>query len=241
MAWHAEAEPFGDDRACWGALTEEDVAALFKGESDINASEIPITRDSSMIADRSSGQCLLHSPRGRRITVKVHQLDARFGGARDQWADEFLSARMTPLGRDVLGMASDTRAWGAVPYGCTGRPELDYGPLVVEMETGWTIYGEEVNTRDRDQLARSVVKLVNGYMRNEGCQGSVSAPVEEMSRPARFNDEESGAICGIKGLRSRSVGGAFPKRPLVTRGDGPVRTCDRDVMFGPSQPPPDDG
>jgi hypothetical protein len=228
-AWQSETGPFADDRACWGALTENDVAALFRGKTDIETSEIPVTVD-SIGSEGPSGQCLLHSPRGHRITVQVHKLDARFAGAGDQWADEFLSARMTPLGSGLLGMASDTRAWGAIPDSCTRRPDKE-GPVVIDMETGWTVYDDEVDAAERDRLARAVVRLVNGYMRSEGCEGSVPDGVDRMPKPPRFNDERADAICGIEGLRSTAVRKTYLDRPLVTRGEGPVRTCDRDVLF----------
>ncbi|WP_432252037.1 hypothetical protein [Streptomyces sp. HNM1019] len=233
VAWQAEAGPFADDRACWGALGRDDVAALFDGKRDIETSEVPITSD-RIGSEGPSGECRLTSPRGRRITVQAHQLDTRFGGAGGQWADEFLSARLTPLGDGLLGMASDTRAWLAVPDGCIGRPSgIDTsGPTVIDLETGWTVYDDDVNTEDRDALARAVVKLVNHYMADKGCTSKIADPVPQMSGPPRFPDEKKDAMCGIKGLR---LPAAFVHDgrgdTVVTRGAGPVRTCDRDVLF----------
>ncbi|WP_262706192.1 MULTISPECIES: hypothetical protein [Streptomyces] len=235
VAWRAEAGPFADDRACWGAFSRDDVAALFDGKRDIKTSEVPITTD-RIGSMGPSGECRLTSPRGRRITVETHQLNSGFGGAGDRWADEFLSARLTPLGDGLLGMASDTRAWLAVPDGCIGRPselEVNGGPTVIDMETGWTVYDDEVNAEARDALARAVVKLVNHYMADKGCTGEIADPVRRMSGPPRFMDEKKDAMCGVKGLRAPA---AFTREErgsaLVTRGDGPVRTCDRDVLFG---------
>ncbi|MBI0294740.1 hypothetical protein JBE04_09695 [Streptomyces sp. PRKS01-29] len=235
VAWRAEAGPFADDRACWGALGQDDVAELFGGKRDIRTSEVPITTD-RIGAEGPSGACRLTSPRGRRITVQAHQLDARFGGAGDRWADEFLSARLTPLGDGLLGMASDTRAWLAVPDGCIGRPsesDIDVGPTVIDLDTGWTVYDDEVDTEARDALARAVVKLVNHYMADQGCTGTIADPGRRMAGPPLFRDEKEDSMCGIKGLRLPAAfahegrGGA-----VVTRGDGPVRTCDRGVLFG---------
>ncbi|WP_413809965.1 hypothetical protein [Streptomyces sp. OE57] len=235
VAWRAEAGPFAEDRACWGAFSRDDVAALFDGKRDIKTSEVPITTD-RIGSEGPSGACRLTSPRGRRITVETHQLDTGFGDAGDRWADEFLSARLTPLGDGLLGMASDTRAWLAVPDGCIGRPsglDVNSGPTVIDMETGWTVYDDEVDTEARDALARAVVKLVNHYMADQGCTGEIADPVRRMSGPPRFVDEKKDAMCGIKGLR---VPAAFEREgrggAVVTRGDGPVRTCDRDVLFG---------
>lgn len=232
MAWGTETGPFTDDRACWGALTQSDVATLFSGKTDIETSELPIT-DGGIRSGGQSGQCLLHSPRGHRITARFHQLDLRLAGASDRWADEYLSARMTPLGSDFLGMASDTRAWAAIPEGCNARPgRYDReGPLVMDIETGWTSYGDAVDATERDQLARTVVKLVNDYLRDQGCEGTVTDPVDQLPKPARFERERADAICGIKGLRLPDRRDAYLESPWVTKGAGPVRTCDRDVIF----------
>ncbi|MGW3432767.1 hypothetical protein ACWDHW_33160 [Streptomyces melanosporofaciens] len=237
MAWQAEAGPFADDRACWGAFGQGDAAALFEGrtggKADVESSEVPITSDRTGAAG-SSGQCLLTSD-GSRITVQAHQLDTRFGGAGDQWADEFLSARLTPLGGGLLGMASDTRAWLAVPDGCIGRPDdadVNGGPTVIDVATGWTIYDDEVSTESRDRLARAVVRLVNHYMTEKGCTGTIADPTGRMPEPPRFLDERKDAMCGVKGLPlPRGYGRDSLGRTLVTRGAGPVRTCDRRVLF----------
>ncbi|QKV95342.1 hypothetical protein HUT19_29435 [Streptomyces sp. NA02950] len=233
VAWQTGTGPFTDEsRACWSALGTDDVAELFDGHTDIDASDTPITTD-GIGEGGPSGTCVLKSPRGARVTIQAHRLDLRFGGAADQWADEFLSARLTPMGGGLLGMASDTRAWLAVPDGCIGRPGDDDGPTVFDIDTGWTVYRDQVRAGERDRLTRTAVKLVNHYMAGEGCEGTLGDPVDRMPDPPRFQDEKPGAICGIKGL-------SLPKgrheayeheRPLVTRGDGPVRTCDRDVLF----------
>ncbi|WKX73953.1 hypothetical protein [Streptomyces sp. XD-27] len=232
VAWRTETGPFtADDRACWGALGQDDVAALFGGKRDIETSDVPVVGHTGA-EGLSGGLCVLKSPRGRSITVRIHQLDTRFGGAADQWADEFLSARLSPLSGGLLGMASDTRAWLAVPDSCLGRPSEDDGPVVIDVETGWTVYRDEVKVEERDRLARTVVKLVNDFMADEGCDGTIADPVGRMPIPARFQAEQPDAVCGIKGLR-------LPGRrkdhvrylPVVTNGAGPVRTCDRDVLF----------
>lgn len=232
VAWQAEAGPFADDRACWGALGRDDVAALFGGKTDIETSEVPITAGRAG-SEGPSGTCRLTSPRGWRITAQAHRLDPRFGGAGDRWADEYLSSRLTPLGGGLLGMASDTRAWLAVPEGCVGRQDDIDGPVVIDMDAGWTIYDDGVNTAARDQLARAVVKLVNGYLADRGCSGTLADPVDRLPKPARFLEEKPDALCGIEGLRLPGADRHDAlERPLVTRGAGPVRTCDRDVLFG---------
>ncbi|EPH42638.1 hypothetical protein ABT390_23245 [Streptomyces aurantiacus] len=233
VAWQAEAGPFHEERACWGALDEDDVADVFHGKRDIESSEVGVSFD-RISSEGPSGLCELKSPRGMRVRAQLHRLDDRFGGAGDKWADEYLSARMAPLGGGLLGMASDTRAWLAIPEGCIGRPSEDDGPLVIDMEAGWTTYDDAVDTDERARLARAVVKLVNAYMADQGCDSAIGDPTDRLAAPARFLDEKRDAICGIKGLGlpGKGVGGRYD-RPLVTKGDdAPVRTCDRDVLFG---------
>lgn len=232
VAWQAEAGPFERERACWGALDEDDVADLFHGKRDIAYSQMDIGYD-RIASDGPSGRCELRSPRGHRVRAQLHRLDTRFGGDRDVWADEYLSARMTPLGGGLLGMVSDTRAWLAVPEGCVGRaPDRD-GPLVVDMEAGWTTYRDPVDTDERARLARAVVKLVNHYMDDQGCDSDLPDPTDRLAAPARFIDEKPGAFCGVKGLGLPGSGESSRyERPLVSGAGGPVRTCDRDVLFG---------
>ncbi|MFI8994375.1 hypothetical protein [Streptomyces sp. NPDC053542] len=240
VAWQTDTGPFaGGRRACWSALDSTDVTALFGGEDtdnedtgngDIDSVDTPLDHD-PIGSEGPSGQCILQSPDGSRVTVQVHELDTRFGGAGDQWADEFLSARLAPLGGGLLGMASDTRAWLAVPDGCTGRSRTGDGPLVIDVATGWTVYDDVVDGTERDRLARTVVKLVNHYMAGQGCDGTLADPVPRLPRPAGFFDERADAFCGIEGLRTSGQEWAATYRPMVTQGPGPVRTCDRDVAF----------
>ncbi|WP_157847677.1 hypothetical protein [Streptomyces violens] len=231
VAWQTDTGPFaGGRRACWSALDSADVSALFGGGEDIESADTPLAGD-PIGSEGPSGQCVLRSTDGSRVTAQVHELDTRFGGAGDQWADEFLSARLTPLGGGLLGMASDTRAWLAVPDGCTGRSQTGDGPLVIDVATGWTLYDDVVDGTERDRLARTVVKLVNHYMAGQGCEGTLADPVPRLPRPTRFLDEQPDAFCGIKGLRTSGKEWAAAYRPMVTRGPGPVRTCDRHVSF----------
>ncbi|MFI9026957.1 hypothetical protein [Streptomyces sp. NPDC053560] len=231
VAWQAEAGPFaGGGRSCWGALGSSDVAGLLGGSTDIDSVDTPI-EGSPIGGDGPSGQCVLHAADGDRVTVQIHRLDNRFGGSGDQWADEFLSARLSPLGGGMLGMASDTRAWLAVPDGCVGRSGTGNGPVVVDVTTGPTLYDDAVETDDRARLARTVVKLVNHYTADRGCEGTLADPVSRLPRPGEPLAEKSDAVCGIEGLRAPGKGWFSAYRPRVTRGTGPVRTCDRNVSF----------
>ncbi|MEU6114630.1 hypothetical protein ABZ840_08885 [Streptomyces sp. NPDC047117] len=235
VAWQAEAGPFaGGGRSCWGALGSSDVAGLLDGstdtETDIESVDTPI--DGSPISgDGPSGQCVLQAVDGDRVTVQIHRLDNRFGGSGDQWADEFLSARLSPLGGGLLGMASDTRAWLAVPDGCVGRSGTGNGPVVVDVTTGPTLYDDAVETDDRARLARTVVKLVNHYTADRGCEGTLADPVSRLPRPGEPLAEKFHAVCGIEGLRAPDKGWFSAYRPRVTRGTGPVRTCDRNISL----------
>ncbi|MFH8991542.1 hypothetical protein [Streptomyces sp. NPDC017940] len=79
-----------------------------------------------------------------------------------------------------------------------------------------------------------MVKLVNDYMAERGCDSPIADPTPRLAAPARFTDEERTAFCGVEGLRlpGRDRESRY-ERPLVTGGTAaPVRTCDRDVLFG---------
>ncbi|KUJ68029.1 hypothetical protein ACZ90_22525 [Streptomyces albus subsp. albus] len=232
VAWQTGTGPFAaDERACWGSLGEDDVAALFGRERDVEASETTISRD-QIDFEGPSGQCSLASAQGIRIIARVHRLGADFHGLDEQWADTFLSARLTSLGGRLLGMASDNHAWLAVPEECAGDPREGQGPVVIDLSTGWTIRDSEVDTAFRAELARTVVKLVNGYLADRGRGGTLGDPVPRLSAPPRSLAERSDAFCGIAGLHRPA--GLEPDRyadPRVTSGRGPVRTCDRSVSF----------
>lgn len=76
----------------------------------------------------------------------MHRLNDR-AGDDGKWADE-LSARLTPLGGGLRGMASDSRAWLAVPDGCLGRPGNLDGPTVVDIAQGSWITDTEPRTKE---------------------------------------------------------------------------------------------
>ncbi|MEU6762625.1 hypothetical protein ABZ916_08865 [Streptomyces sp. NPDC046853] len=229
IAWQAQAGPFEQESACWGSLSGDDVADLFEGEDDIETSAVP-TRDRYLA--EGAGVCRLQTEGGPEITARVHKLSGRFGGDRDAWADEYLSARMTPLGGGLLGMASDSRAWLAIPESCVGRRTDSFTPTVIDMETGWTDYASRVDTGDRARLTSALVTLVNSFLTQQECDGQVKDPADRLPAPARATSEKPDAICGIEGLH---LDGMRPldelHQPLVTAGGGPVRTCDRDAVF----------
>ncbi len=163
----------------------------------------------------------------------MHRLDDR-QGVHDRWTQEFLSARLTPLGGGLLGMASDNRAWLALPDGCLGRPGKDGGPTVVDVAQGEWVTDLEPGAEERDAMARIVVKLVNKVGEDLGCAGTIADPVDRLPEAARSAPREKpDALCGVKGLTLPA--GRRPHRSsLITVGHGPVRTCDRDISL--SQP-----
>ncbi|MFE9170829.1 hypothetical protein ACFYNZ_15090 [Streptomyces kebangsaanensis] len=249
-AWQTGTGPFRDDRKCWGALDDGDLEGYFRDPAEVVAHETSVQYRS---LDGYSGLCRLSTRRGA-VTVNVHRLDLRYDGF-GRWGDEYLAPRLVPMGGGLLGMASDTRAWLALPEGCVGRPSLAQGPTVVDIDTGWTVQNSEVDEKERAVLTRMVVKLVNRILDQEGCSGTVVDPADRL--PAAddgLTSERPGAVCRVKGLtlpaqhkdgngtngdksgkggksseNGKSGGGDGEAAPRVwiTPGDGPVRTCDR--------------
>ncbi|MFI1768572.1 hypothetical protein ACH41H_41925 [Streptomyces sp. NPDC020800] len=229
MAWQTQAGPFAPDEVCWGALSHDDLTPTFRTPEDVNAAEAPVLHGGHSM-DGPTGSCQLTNSDGDEwaLTARVHRLDDR-AGDDGKWADEFLSARLTPLGGGLLGMASDNRAWLAIPDGCLGRPSDLDGPTVVDIALGSWITDMEPRTKERDGMARMVVKLVNKVSADLGCTGTIADPVEHLPKAARYTrTEKPNALCGIKGL---TLGRKHKPDhyPVITDGDGPVRTCDRDI------------
>jgi hypothetical protein len=214
---------------CWGALSRDDLAATFRKPEDVKAVEAPVLH-SGRSMDGPTGSCQLTNSDGDAwaLTARVHRLDDR-NGDDGKWADEFLSARLTPLGGGLLGMASDNRAWLAIPDGCLGRPGDFDGPTVVDIAQGSWITDMEPRTKERDGMARMVVKLANKVSADLGCTGTIADPVDRLPKAARYTrTEKPNALCGIKGLtlgKKRQL----HQYPMITDGHGPVRTCDRDI------------
>jgi hypothetical protein len=227
MAWQTQAGPFAPDEVCWGALSRDDLAPVFRKPEDVKAVEAPVLQGE---LDGPTGSCQLTNSDGDAwaLTARVRRLDDR-AGDDGKWADEFLSARLTPLGGGLLGMASDSRAWLAVPEGCLGRPGGLDGPTVVDIARGSWISDLEPRTKERNWMARLVVKLVNKISADLGCTGTIADPVERLPKAARYtHTEKPEALCGIKGLtlgKKREP----DQYPMITDGHGPVRTCDRDI------------
>ncbi|MFD0313061.1 hypothetical protein [Streptomyces flavalbus] len=227
-AWRTQTGPFASDEMCWGALSRDDLAPLFREPEGVRAVEAPVLHGDPLSGP--VGNCLLTNSDGDgwALTARVHRLDSE-GGYDGTWADQFLAARLTPLGGGLLGMAADNRAWLALPDDCLGRPDDFDGPTVVDIAQGRWISDEAPRAEQRDAMARMVVKLVNEVSADLGCAGTIADPVERLPEAAQHTTtEEPDALCGIPGL---SLGGKRTPygSALITSGRGPVRTCDRDI------------
>ena len=228
-AWQTQAGPFAPDEVCWGALSRDDLASTFREPENVEAVEAPVLYGDRSV-DGPAGRCQLTNSDGDEwsLTARVHRLNNR-GQGRSEWIGEFLSARLTPLGGGLLGMASDNRAWLALPDGCLGRPDKLRDPTIVDVAQGNSVGYAEPSTEERDAMARMVVKLVNKVSLDLGCRGTIADPVERLPEAARYTrTEKSNALCGIEGLalgKKRRP----EENPMITEGPGPVRTCDRGI------------
>ncbi|MFF2852177.1 hypothetical protein ACFVT5_38575 [Streptomyces sp. NPDC058001] len=230
-AWQSGTGPFSAaGNQCWDGFGEPELKALFGGSEDVTAAELPIWQDKRGF-DGPTGTCRLTTA-GSDLVARLYTLDTTYAGT-GRWAEEFLGPRLTPLGGGLLGMASDTRAWLALPEGCLGAPDEFEGPTVVDVVQGRHDPGDDVDTGRRAAMARAVVRMVNHVLADQGCGGTVPDPVRGLPAPPSHIDEEPGALCGVKGLRLPGKREYDEYRPMVTRGEGPVRTCDRGLSSRP--------
>ncbi|MCN9241097.1 hypothetical protein NGF19_09885 [Streptomyces sp. RY43-2] len=244
-AWQTGTGPFRDDRTCWDALDTGDLKRVFREPDKVVAEETAVQYRDLL---GYSGVCRMSTGRGA-VTVNVHQLDEHYDGL-GRWGTEFLAPRLVPMGGGLLGMASDTRAWLALPEGCVGRPSGLDGPTVVDIDTGWTVQDREVDKKERAGLTHMVVKLVNRIIDQEGCSGTVVDPSDRLPAADDIRAEDRpDAVCGIKGLtfparseddtdasggkkggkrggKDRTDDSADWSRVQVTPDGGPVRACD---------------
>ncbi|MEU3608575.1 hypothetical protein AB0E83_24495 [Streptomyces sp. NPDC035033] len=227
----AEAAP------CWGALREETLTALF-GEQRLRSEEQELTRG---LGELTYGTCRVTGQRkhgiGHQLTVRVHELDGLHGTDAHRWPGEFLTPDMTPLGKDLPGMASTERAWLALPPSCTGRLRGTDAATVVDLAVGRAGRVREgmrgTDAERRNALARAVVDTAGAVLRSFGCSASLPAPPGELGH-ATVEDRAPGApLCGVEGLRppaayrAESSGGRVPLAWHRTNAaDGPARVCD---------------
>ncbi len=226
VAWQAELPPFADG-PCWEAVTERDVDELLGGwDTEAEAVRPERTPEGQRSLD---GRCRIQSHDGdrpgRQIDIRVHRLDGPRGDTV-VWSDEFLSSRLTPLGDDLVGMASDTRAWVALPSDCV-RPGRFDGPGIVDVSMGDDEIGNtedpEKRARHHKALARTAVHAANAAMAELGCSGSLPSPGEPVEAPDF--QEARGDLCGIEGVRLPKEHAGSGAR-MRTGAEGSVRTCD---------------
>jgi hypothetical protein len=240
-AWQTDSLPFVSS-PCWDSVNSHDLDEALGGWDTDDSDVRPSQSDQAAL----TGQCRITShdgdTDGRQIDVRVHQLS----GLRSHniaWSDEFLDSRLTPLGDGLVGMASDTRAWVALPSSCI-RPGGVTGLGVVDVSMG---EGEpSIGTTDDDRaathrmaLARTAVDAANGAVAELGCpeadklhEPGASAPLPNF-QPLPVGDD----LCGLAGLRLPKP---YVRKGNLTRtsagGSRHVRTCDIAVSPYAGQP-----
>ncbi|WP_431780917.1 hypothetical protein [Streptomyces chumphonensis] len=231
VAWRTGELPLREHRVCWESLSQEAVAG-FLGGDDIEAHDLPLN-SGLRGSERILGTCRITREvdgRTREVIASVRVLDGLHGLDVREWPDAFLSARMVPLGGEVTGMVSPARAWAALPAGCLSR--RDQPPAVVDLSWGSERFDDAGGAERRDRLARGVVELLNGVMRDRGCEGRYAAPSGELAPVNVLERVPQAELCDVAGLpvpeRFRAEGEEERDLPfhLVTSGGGAgVRVC----------------
>ncbi|MGI5352161.1 hypothetical protein ACQEU8_28810 [Streptomyces sp. CA-250714] len=240
MAWRAGELPFFPGDVCWDSLSSGTVDRLFS-DGEIRAKELPL--QSTGDVGRYSTECRLQRWEDDQlkweISAEVQQLDRYKGRGVREWTREFLSPTMAPLGRDIPGMVSDSRAWVALPESCEGGGEDD-PPAVVSLSSGSLNPYEDdpgESRKYRAALADAVVELTNGVLSEKGCQGRYPepdklAPLTRTRTPEKHGEAE---LCGLKGVRLPSwLGGSKDSRNAVrssTDLSGPAHSCEYGRYF----------
>ncbi|MEU8027847.1 hypothetical protein AB0C13_04285 [Streptomyces sp. NPDC049099] len=237
VAWRTHTLPFADSR-CWDSVSSGDLDALFGG-GDTGASEVRPAWTPNGVEGRGSldGTCRVTSG-DRQLDIHVHRLTGGLGKDNLPWAEAFLSASLTPLGHGLLGMASDTRAWVALPSGCVD-PSAFSGYAVVDVAMGydgfWDSRSRDAQITLRKALARTAVHVTNGSMAALGCSGSLPEPGGSDPAPTPRPVGADRRICGVAGVRLPRDVGSNPSVRMTSGTDDPVRTCD--VVAGDSDHP----
>ena len=242
VAGRTDALPFVSS-PCWGSVDDRDLDEMLGGW-DIDHAEVRPSR-----SDRAalSGHCRITShdgdTDGRQVDVRVHQLSS----TRDDtigWSEEFLDSRLTPLGAGLVGMASDTRAWVALPSSCV-RPggSTGLGVVDVSMGEGEPSVGDANDdraARHRMALARTAVHAANGAVAELGCPDVEKLPEPRASEPLPdFEPLPVGRdLCGVAGLRLPNPYVRSGNLVRTSTGGNPrhVRTCDVAISPYAGQP-----
>ncbi|MFJ6611431.1 hypothetical protein ACIQPT_14275 [Streptomyces sp. NPDC091289] len=231
VAWQTDTLPLVGPRPCWDSLDDSAMTALFADRR--TEVEEQILRPDPQGDRLMYGSCRITSYRtddgderaARQVTVHVRRLDSLFGTDSHKWPAEFLAANMAPLGDDLPGMASGARAWIALPQSCTGGG--DSGPAVIDAGQGQA--GLDLDSAydpgERAALARTVVAVANGVMRDFDCSGSYPAP-GELAEPVDWEDADPRAFCGIKGFALPAHRKVLTTTRTVAGDGGPARVCE---------------
>lgn len=233
VAWRTDTLPFLGSKLCWNSMAGDDIDALFGVLHTEDAAIPPVWARPG----RPEGRCRIalsgESSRGRMVDIRVHRLS---GLEQDNvsWAWEFLSARMSPLDGELLGMASDTRAWVALPGACTGGPARSDGPSVVDVAYGNSEFRRSADAaarvRDQRALARVAVDVANGTMNELGCEGDVGDVKEPTGDPGMLLPlPANGEMCArslVKLPKSYVGSGARMRLSSGFPDTGPVHGCE---------------
>lgn len=233
VAWRTDTFPLLGPSPCWDSLRSGSVDALF-GDRRTEVDEQALRTD-PMGDGGSYGQCRITSYDGdralRQVTVSVRRLDGLRGTDAQDWPAEFLSSGMVWLGDGLPGMVSPSRAWIALPQACTGRDEFT-GPTVVEIGMGRAGFevSSEYNLRDRNALTGALVDAANGVIDKFGCSGTYQEP-RNLPAPVEWDDTDTSAFCGIKGLTLPAAYRKDLKESRVGGEGGPARVCEVGSSF----------
>ncbi|MFB6896892.1 hypothetical protein [Streptomyces hydrogenans] len=200
---------------CWGGLGDETLKGLF-GDARFVVEEQRLMQG---VRETALGTCRI-TERGEhgyedQLTVRVHRLDGLRGMDAHAWPAEFLNPYMTPLGKDLPGMASTTRAWLALPARCVGGDAEDRdGPVVVDLSMGpanfdddWALEGGDVR---RTTMGRAVVETAATVLRSLGCSTTLPAPPATLGNTVEEERAVGEPLCGVKGLQ---LPASYAKKP----------------------------
>ncbi|MFD4377709.1 hypothetical protein [Streptomyces sp. NPDC058486] len=230
---------------CWGALGDETLKGLFDG------ARLHVEEQRLMQGRREAtlGACRI-TEQGKyfyedQLTVRVHRLDGLRGTDAHDWPAEFLNPFMTPLGKDLPGMASTTRAWLALSPRCTGELHGD-GPVVVDLAMGPANSDEDRAGKDggdarRTAMGRAVVETAATVLRSLGCSATLPAPPATLGDTVEEDRAAGEPLCGVEGLhlpasyaKKPPPGGGVPfDRHRKSGDDALIRVCDAGQGYGP--------
>ncbi|MGW8378796.1 hypothetical protein [Streptomyces sp. ODS28] len=243
-AWQTGAVSLGGREVCWGALSEGEARRLLDrridaGE-DLTHAELPISDTAPgdyRMGRGMDGTCQFgpaSQGAGDSAQVRLHELDSRIG-SDPTWANAFLSARLTPLGSTLRGMASDDHAWLALPESCV-RPGLASGPTVVDIALEGGNTPDDPDPGKRQAMARAVVRVANAVQARQGCRPLPEPKPAEARKRVVADRDDPAAGCGLApGREPHRAKGDDNAAYFTVPSGGPVRGCTaiRDGLWSP--------